>query len=325
MSMQGKVRRLPYTEQQIQDIISDYQSGMDYQKILAKHNVSDNTMKYIRKKYKIPVRTAAGHRFVEQAVQEHINGTSLKDVCQKYNTNSTAVYRYMKEHGIEYKNGHGRKYHCDESFFHVIDTEAKAYWLGFIYGDGCVAYSDKSCTSPNRLSINLSSKDRCQLEDFNRDISSSFPVTDYIPKGTYAENPMSKLYINSIEMCRDLISHGCVPNKTRQLSFPYSSIPDHLYRHFIRGLFDADGCIAKGPVLVITKYIPFLLQIQDILESERIVSNGKIYTYKDRAEGIGDLKYFGKDNVFSLALYLYRDATVFLERKCQKAYSILTE
>lgn len=313
-----------YSQEQLEAIKKDYAQGLSLKEVCTKNGITQNQFINIQRTLKL-TRPTVIHPFVEQAVKEHINGALMKDVCAKYNISNATIYKYMKKHGIEYKNGHGRKYHCDESFFHVIDTEAKAYWLGFIYGDGCVAYSDKSCTAPNRLQINLSSRDRCQLEDFNHDISGDFPITDYIPKGSYAQNPMSRLNINSIEMCKDLISHGCIPNKTRQLSFPYSSVPEHFYCHFIRGFFDADGCIAQGPVFSITKYIPFLLQIQDILESKCIAYNGRICIYKDRAEEIGDLKYYNKSNVFSLAVYLYNDATVFLERKCQKAYSILME
>lgn len=313
-----------YSKEQLEAIQKDYVQGMPLAEVCSKNGITKNQFTGIQRALKL-TRPTVTHPFVKQAVQEYINGTLMKDVCKKYNISNATIYRYMKQHNIEYKNGHGRKYHCDESFFHTIDTEAKAYWLGFIYGDGCVAYSDKSCTSPNRLSINLSSKDRCQLEDFNHDISSNFPITNYIPKGSYAENPMSKLYINSIEMCRDLISHGCIPNKTRQLSFPYNSIPEQLYHHFIRGLFDADGYIGVGPVFCITKYIPFLRQIQRILIDTLNLSETKVSIYKDRADQVGDLSWGGRNQVFKIALYLYQDATVFLERKCQKAYSILME
>ena len=313
-----------YSQEQLEAIKKDYTQGLSLKEVCTKNGITQNQFINIQRTLKL-TRPTVIHPFVEQAVKEHINGALMKDVCAKYNISNATIYKYMKKHGIEYKNGHGRKYHCDESFFHVIDTEAKAYWLGFIYGDGCVAYSDKSCTAPNRLQINLSSRDRCQLEDFNHDISSDFPITDYIPKGSYAQNPMSRLNINSIEMCKDLISHGCIPNKTRQLSFPYNSMSEHLYRHFIRGLFDADGFIGVGPVFCITKYIPFLEQIQQILIDTLKLSKTKMSIYKGRAYQVGDLSWGGKNQVLEIALYLYQDATVFLERKCQKAYSILME
>lgn len=314
-----------YSQKQLNHITESYAQGLSIQEICKRYSITANQFTNIRRTLKLLRPISTVHPFVEQAVQDHINGMLLKDVCAKYNISSATIYKYMKKHNICYENGHGRRYHCNESFFHVIDTEAKAYWLGFIYGDGCVAYSDKSCTAPNRLTINLSSQDRCQLENFNRDIQSNFPIVDYIPKGSYAENPMNRLYVNSIEMCKDLISHGCVPNKTRQLSFPYDSMSTKLYRHFIRGLFDADGYIGIGPTFCITKYIPFLEQIQEILMYQVPINGGRISMYKDRAEGIGDLRYHSVNKVTALASYLYRDTTVFLKRKYHKAYSVLAE
>ena len=46
-----------------------------------------------------------------------------------------------------------RKYQVNEFFFDEIDSEEKAYWLGFIYADGYVN------TNGNKFGINLSLKD----------------------------------------------------------------------------------------------------------------------------------------------------------------------
>ena len=48
-------------------------------------------------------------------------------------------------------------------------------------------------------------------------------------------------------MCKDLTNLGCCPNKTRALKFP--NIPNSLYKHFIRGFLDGDGCIRVGKTL----------------------------------------------------------------------------
>lgn len=41
----------------------------------------------------------------------------------------------------------------DETVFDSIDTEEKAYWLGFIYADGCVY-----CDSKNKYRFELGLK-----------------------------------------------------------------------------------------------------------------------------------------------------------------------
>ena len=43
---------------------------------------------------------------------------------------------------ITYGN-HYRKYFCDFDFFKTIDNELSAYWLGFMYADGCVLSPSK--------------------------------------------------------------------------------------------------------------------------------------------------------------------------------------
>jgi hypothetical protein len=52
--------------------------------------------------------------------------------------------------------GQSRKSTFDYSFFHNIDTEEKAYWLGFIYADGSV--------SANRLTVCLVVEGKKHLE-----------------------------------------------------------------------------------------------------------------------------------------------------------------
>ena len=316
---------LSYISQEtINDFITDYQNGLSVAELRNKYHLTAHAYTTLKKHCQLPKRTGAiNPLIIQQAVQDFVSGMLLKDVCAKYGICTATVYRYMKNNNIVYKNGHGRKYHCDESFFETIDNEKKAYWLGFIFGDGCVAYSEKTCTAPNRLSFNLSQRDRCQLEDFNHDLNSNFPIVDFIPRGTFAEYPMSRLYINSIKICRDLVSYGCVPNKTRNLHFPYDAMSQSLYCHFIRGIVDADGYFGNRG-FTITKYIPFLEEIMYVLQTDLSLKHpGYIYAYKDRASEIGDLRYHAHEDLLQIFNYLYSDATVFLKRKYDKAYSAL--
>ena len=50
----------------------------------------------------------------------------------------------------------------------MIDTEEKAYWLGFITADGCIV-------SKGGLSVNLVATDAGHLEKLSVSLSSSWP------------------------------------------------------------------------------------------------------------------------------------------------------
>ena len=67
------------------------------------------------------------------------------------------------------KNRVSRKYNFDENFFDKIDTEEKAYWLGFIYADGAIF--------KRTLSIRLSTKDIHHLEKFKKILNTDAAIS----------------------------------------------------------------------------------------------------------------------------------------------------
>ena len=59
--------------------------------------------------------------------------------------------------------------------FETIDTEEKAYWLGFLYADGSVGSKD------NRIELGLAEKDLKQIEKF-RDFIGVMNKISYRPQ-----------------------------------------------------------------------------------------------------------------------------------------------
>lgn len=124
-----------------------------------------------------------------------------------------------------------RKYDLDETFFDRIDSEEKAYWLGFFSADGCVF--------GHRLTLTLSSVDHAHVVAFARALKWSGPL--YLPPSV---TPMSSASFSSQPLTRALARLGVRPNKTMALE--PANIEDDLKRHYWRGFVDGDGCLSES-------------------------------------------------------------------------------
>jgi hypothetical protein len=190
-------------------------------------------------------------------------------------------------------------------------NEISCYWGGFIAADGNVA---KDC---KKFSIALSSKDHDHLLKLKSDLRSSHKISQLKRKdGTL----ISSLVIRDAELCNDLESNfNIVPNKSL-VYIPPDWIEGRLMRHFVRGIFDGDGCISQtrtngyiyphvsfvsGSSICITNINNFLSQ-QCLVNSSicKIGNSYRIQWTGSSAEAVVD--------------YLYRDSSRFLSRKYKK-------
>ena len=64
---------------------------------------------------------------------------SIREISVKYGYSRPALSKFLEEAGIKTTKGnHYRKYFHNVNFFEKIDTEEKAYWLGFMFADGYI-------------------------------------------------------------------------------------------------------------------------------------------------------------------------------------------
>jgi hypothetical protein len=300
------------TKENIEQILSDYANGLTMKQLHSKYKVCAAAVKkwtIEHNVYKVK-RNSISEGVLSKATNDYINGMLMKEVETKYSITCPVIYKYMKQKGIKYTNEHGRRHTVNKEFFNIIDTERKAYWLGFIMADGCITKVSQTDKNPNRFSFNVSSKDIEHLKTFNSDIESTYKITEIIPKGTYSENPMCRLSINSIEFVANLMKHGICERKTGKEHIP-SSVPEDLVCHFIRGFLDGDGFITlKG-------YIGFCGP-KGILEQIIKLFPSLNYSLKKETRKECDiwyLVYSGKNSRDTLSSYLYKSASVYLHRK----------
>lgn len=190
------------------------------------------------------------------------------------------------------------------NIFETIDTEEKAYWLGFLYADGSVGSTD------NRIELGLAEKDLSQAEKFKEFIG--------IPnKISYRPSTKSYRYcFKSIPCKQDLIKQGCVPKKSLILKFPTEEqVPKYLIRHFIRGYFDGDGWFTNTD----SCFQVGLIGTQDFIEGflnvvENINTENKIFDVH-RVDGAKRYVFGAYNDVKNFLNWIYKDSIVFLDRK----------
>jgi len=232
-------------------------------------------------------------------------GVSEKEILINFDISSRQYYNLLKLNNIE-RNKLVR-YGFNENYFEVIDSEDKAYFLGFIIADGNI--------SKNNNSVRIIQKETDILYEFKKFISFEGPIF------TRNDGKISFITVASSKMKNDLDKLGISSNKTMVVKYPDISIK--LQNHFIRGVFDGDGCISlrtdkrdnkqrgqfnicSGSYDFIKEYYDKLVIFANLGGKNKIRCPKGTYYVVDWG-GLSDI-----ENIYN---FLYKDANVFLKRK----------
>ena len=205
-------------------------------------------------------------------------------------------------------------YHCNYDYFETIDTEEKAYWLGFIYADGNINKAEST------LRINLQGKNNTHLSKFNKCIGGNFQVKVFEERHGDKFYSMCQIMVYSTKMVHDLMDKGIVPHKSNIIEFP--ELQNDLVRHFIRGYFDGDGSLCERKhkkrlsdlaCSFTCGSFKFLEQLREILFKNNIKSY-----FVQGGENKAYLSLAGLSNPDIFLHYIYDDATIYLDRKYYK-------
>ncbi len=123
------------------------------------------------------------------------------------------------------------------SFFDNIDSKEKAYVLGYWVADGHIQTNERAHST--LYNVGFTSKDKEHLETIKNLLSSTHKVSEK-SCGSY------RLIIGSKTMANALKSLGYSSSKSSEAHYP--DIPSDVNSHFIREVFDGDGCITRDNV-----------------------------------------------------------------------------
>ena len=98
--------------------------------------------------------------------ERYEGGISLTKLSKELGITRWNLTKKLKELGVKIVNNQN-KLKFDDTIFNSIDTEEKAYWLGFIYADGYISDNDK-CIYKNVFELSLNISDINHLYKFNK-------------------------------------------------------------------------------------------------------------------------------------------------------------
>lgn len=240
------------------------------------------------------------------------NYGSYKEAAKAIGRDQTIVKRIVKEYNLVYDYRPYNK-NLNHNFFDVIDSEQKAWLLGFLFTDGNVR--KKGNCYQIRLSIQLAD------EDIINDIKNWLNIDT---KTLYDKRPGKEtcgISFTSENIFNKIAEYGIIPNKTYETDQLYiEKIPKEYQKAYIRGLFDGDGCLSfTGGNDVsfdfTSHYLKTVEQFQYFIDNQIHKKNhNKIQTNASKSRCF----WRGRLQVLKILDWLYDDAEVYLKRKYDK-------
>lgn len=243
---------------------------------------------------------------------------STVKIGNEFNCGHKTIARVLEKYGIKRVGNGQRKYFFDEHYFDVIDTQNKAYILGFLFADG------NNMLSKGTISISLKEEDKNILEKMRQELKLEKPLVykdnskdnhnGYISKNAWL------LICHSSYMCSKLNDIGLVPNKSLVVQFP--NISKEYMTHFIRGYYDGNGSIYHTiknennhqVIVTITSTDKFCNTLSEICTKELDIYC-PVY---DASNHNGITKVFtlsGRNKCKKFLDWIYQDAEMYLQRK----------
>lgn len=213
----------------------------------------------------------------------------------------------------------------NSSYFKEINSETKAYILGYIVADGSIEESNRKDRPSKlvRLRFGCISEDDEILRLIQRELAPNNNLRFYQPKGNRKQ--VTILQICDKELTSNLIDlYDIRPRKTFHSNFQFPNIPQQYKRDFIRGFIDGDGSIGRHHFSMICNSEIFAKQIRD--EFLFAIPELKWHIYKENRKFTNYWSLHFNMNLKTAPLiyeYLYKDASNYLIRKKELLNTVL--
>jgi len=319
-----KVHIYKKSEERFETILQLYKKGKSMTEIESSTETHRNTIRRQLIAYGIDVDTEAETKYkelLEQVVKLYQEGKSQIYIEKNLHLTRKTIREHLKSTGVKYKTKSEqwliRYGNTDlrEDAFETITPES-AYWLGFLYTDGSISGDEREGYTTELL---LQRGDKGHIEKYRDFMRSSSKVEDVKPAGRLA----SRLRIGSKRIHDSLKALGFTNEKSYD-AIPHESLQNS--RDFWRGCIDGDGGVYCKDMI---KYMTHQLFMCGTLDTvcgfiwfcqDKIGLTSRKYP-TDKGNGLYAISYYGQEAI-KIADFLYKDASVYLERKYQTYLAI---
>lgn len=135
------IKRITYTKENIDKIIDLYKNKK--YRIVDIHNETGfsktSISRILVKYYNIQIRqkNRMTSELEKQICFDYQNGLNPIEISNKYNFHVKTIRNKLTENGFKLKKGPNNLF--NEHYFDIIDTEEKAYFLGYLMADGNIS------------------------------------------------------------------------------------------------------------------------------------------------------------------------------------------
>lgn len=218
----------------------------------------------------------------------------------------------------------------NHNFFENIDSEEKAYILGFLAADGTIEDNFEKSSFTVKIVVNIIDKEL--LEKIKEAYGTLADIKEYetttkLPQGTTCTSKFASLTIHGKKLIEDLNDIGITSNKSLTLKINYNKIPDELKKHFWRGLVDGDGTFGiYGKKQLLEFNITTSLSMCQVTKEEILKifpeMSIKFYQVIGANEKTKRFVITKQKDIMTFLSYIYEDNKITLERKYKKYLNI---
>ena len=155
-----------------QTIIQEYLQGKSITTLINEYpSYNRRTLTKLLKDNNITIRGGRKKKeLTENQIQEIkqmiADGAFLKDIAEYCKLDVETTKNRLNELGIQITNKNRINRRIKSDYFSTINSSVKAYWLGFLFTDGCVDHYKTT----GRVRLQLQEQDKEILEKFKEDL-----------------------------------------------------------------------------------------------------------------------------------------------------------